>query len=189
MGKICSISGGKYKMKEFATEIIIALISGFISSAITFCITKTYLGFKNFRGLKNMVRLNKDCFSSGIINVFQNRKAYAQHKDQGTSIEYLLKAEHSVAYVGCWLASATEMGDYKKAIKKLTEEKITVTLVLLNPYNNNSLDICSNAPLFAALLGFAKTPEKLVITPFSRNPASRPGFAIFTFSARLLENC
>ena len=61
-------------MKEFATEIIIALISGFISSAITFWITKTYLGFKNFRGLKNMVRLNKDCFSSGIINVFQNRK-------------------------------------------------------------------------------------------------------------------
>lgn len=130
-------------MNEFVKDIIISLISGLIYSLITFLLTKTYLGFKNFRGLKNMVRLNKDCYSSGIINVFQNRKAYAQHKDHGTSIEYMLKAEHNLIYIGYWLASATEMDDYKSAIKKLVEEKITVTLVLLNPYNVNSLDICS----------------------------------------------
>lgn len=124
-------------------EIIINIVSNIIVAILTFIATKLYFGYKNFKGIKGAARLNKDCFTGGIINIFPNRKAYAQHKDHGTSSEYVLKADHDMIYVGYWLASGTELGNLKKSIKVLVSKKKTVTLVFMNPYNNQSLTICS----------------------------------------------
>lgn len=127
-------------MKNILLELFVNLLVGLI----TFVATKMYIGHKNFKGIKNAARLNKDCYHGGIINIFPNRKAYSQHKDHGTSSEYILKAEHNILYIGFWLASGIEMGNLKESIKKLISEQKTVTLVFLNPYNPNSIETCSN---------------------------------------------
>lgn len=124
-------------------ELAIGIISNIIVAILIFFGTKLYLGYKNFKGIKGAARLNKDCFCAGIINVFPNRKTYAQHKDHGTSSEYILKAEHNIIYVGYWLSSGTELGNLKKAIQDSVSKKKTVTLVFMNPYDAASLSICS----------------------------------------------
>ena len=127
-------------MKEFVVEIIINIIVAFL----TWIITKAYFGYKSFKGIKHAARFNKDCFDAGIINAFPTRKTYAQHKEHGTASEYISRAEHSVIYIGYWLASGIEMGNLKEAIRNLTKDKKTVSLVLINPYNNVALSTCTD---------------------------------------------
>lgn len=125
-------------------EIVIGIIATLVSSLITFLITKSLLGFKQFNGIKNMVRLNKDCYDSGIINVFASRKVYTQHKDHGTSNEYISKAENSLLYVGYWLAAATEIGEMSDTIIKLVDRQVNVTLVFLSPKDGEGISACSD---------------------------------------------
>lgn len=125
-------------------DIIVAIVSGLICSALTLLVSRLYFGYKHFGGIKNTARLNKDCYRAGIINVFPDRKAYIQHKDHGNSNDYILKAHHNVLYVGYWLATAAEIGELKQTIKQLVSKQITVTLVFISPKNKYSLDICSN---------------------------------------------
>lgn len=125
-------------------EIIREIIINIIVALITYIITRAYQGYKNFKGIKHAARFNADCFKAGIVNVFPTRKTYGEHKEHGTSSEYISQAEHSVLYVGYWLASGTEMGNLKETIKILTEDKKTVSLVFINPYNENSLLTCAD---------------------------------------------
>lgn len=124
-------------------EIIISVVSGLIGSVITFGSTKLLWGFKHFKGVRKTARLNRDCYNAGIINVFPSRDTYIQHKDHGKSMSYISKANHSVLYVGYWLATATEIGEVTKTIKKLVEKQISVTLVFISPNDKTSLEICS----------------------------------------------
>ena len=120
-------------------EFLIELLINILVAIFTFVAAKIYFGYKNFKGIKHAARLNKNCCSAGIINIFPDRKTYVQHKDHGTSGEYILKAEHDVIYIGFWLSSSTELGNLKTIIKKLVSQKKTVTLVFMNPNNNTSL--------------------------------------------------
>jgi hypothetical protein len=123
-------------------EIIIGTIGSIVGAIITLVCTKLFWGFKHFRGIKKVARLNKDCYNAGIINVFSNRNAYIEHKDHGKSINYISKANHTVLYVGYWLATSTEIGELKETITQLINKQITVTLVFISP-NDSSLEICS----------------------------------------------
>ncbi len=125
-------------------EIVFGIICNIIVAFLTWIITKTYHGYKSFKGIKHAARFNNDCFKAGIINVFPTRKTYGEHKDHGTSSEYISRAEHSVLYVGYWLASGTEMGNLKETIRNLTADRKTVSLIFINPYNDNSLLTCSD---------------------------------------------
>ena len=125
-------------------ELVIGVISSVVSALLTGIATKLYLGYKNFKGIKHAARFNKDCFDAGIINAFPTRKTYAQHKEHGTASEYISQAEHSVLYIGYWLASGIEMGNLKEAIRNLTKDKKTVSLVLINPYNKVALSTCTD---------------------------------------------
>ena len=125
-------------------ELVIGIISSIVSAFLTWIATKAYVGYKSFKGIKHAARFNKDCFDAGIINVFPTRKTYVQHKEHGTSSEYISRAEHSVLYIGYWLASGIDMGNLKETIKKLTKDKKTVTLVFINPHNKISLSTCSD---------------------------------------------
>ena len=125
-------------------EIIINVIAGIIGSLLTLFVSKLYFGYKHFGGFKKTARLNKDCNTAGIVNVFPNRKSYIQHKDHGNSNDYIMKANHSVLYVGYWLATGTEVGELTKALKELVNNQITVTLVFISPYDEACLKICSN---------------------------------------------
>lgn len=124
-------------------EIIIGAIGSIVGAILTLLGTKLLLGVKHFRGVKKVARLNKDCYNAGIINVFSNRDAYIEHKDHGKSTNYILRANHSVLYVGYWLATSTEIGELKEAITQLIKKQITVTLVFISPNDNTSLQICS----------------------------------------------
>lgn len=124
-------------------DIIVAVISGLICSAITLFASRLYFGYKHFGGIRNTARLSKDCYNAGIINVFPNRKSYILHKDHGDSNDYILKSHNSVLYVGFWLAKALEIGNLEKTIKQLVSRQITVTLVFISPMDKLSLDICS----------------------------------------------
>lgn len=124
-------------------EIIIGIVGSIIGSIITLGFTKIFWGFKHFKGVKKVARLNRDCFKSGIINVFPNRESYIEHKDHGKSVTYISKANHSVLYVGYWLATSTEIGEVKNTIKKLVQKQITVTIVFISPNDKATLEICS----------------------------------------------
>ena len=123
--------------------IIIGVISTGITAIISFCISRIVFGYKHFGGLKNTVRLIKDALSAGVINIFPDRKAYINHKDHGKCQEYILKANHSVLYVGYWLATGTEIGELTKTIKELVNNQVTVTLVFLSPVDQDVLRVCS----------------------------------------------
>ena len=56
---------------------------------------------------------------------------------------YISKANHSVLYVGYWLATSTEIGEVKNTIKKLVQKQITVTIVFISPNDKATLEICS----------------------------------------------
>lgn len=124
-------------------EIIIGAIGSIMGAIITLVVTKLFWGFKHFKGVKNVARLNQDCYKAGIINVFPNREAYIEHKDHGKSTTYISKANHSVLYVGYWLATSTEIGEVKSTIKKLVDKQITVTIVFISPNDTATLEICS----------------------------------------------
>lgn len=124
-------------------EIIISIVSGLIGTGLTLLLSKIYFGYKHFGGIKKTARLNKDCYNAGIVNFFPDRKAYIQHKDHGKSNEYISRANHSVLYVGYWLATATEIGELTKTISDLLNNQITVTLVFISPDDKSSLEICS----------------------------------------------
>lgn len=124
-------------------EVIIGVICTIISSILTIAITKLFLGYKNLHGIRKTARFHKDCYTSGIINVFPDRKAYIQHKDHGKSNEYISRASHSVLYVGYWLATSIELGEITSTVKSLIDKQITVTLVFLAPNDKSCLEICS----------------------------------------------
>ncbi len=120
-------------------ENLISGIMGSIISAIVITIaTKMYFGISNFQGLKGNIRLLRDCYKGGIINIFPNRKAYVQHKDHGTESQYIsTRCTKKLIYVGHWLAHGTEMGEIIDTLERLIVEKKDVQVVLLNPKNNN----------------------------------------------------
>ena len=119
-------------------NLICGIIGSIISTIIITIATKMYLGVSNFQGLKGSIRLLRDCYRGGVINIFPNRKTYVQHKDHGTASQYIsTRCTDRLIYVGYWLAHGTEMGDIIDMLKKLILDKKDVEVVLLNPKNNN----------------------------------------------------
>lgn len=116
---------------------LICGITGSIMAAIIIAIvTKVYLGISGFRGLKNTVRLIRDSYRGGIVNIFPNRQTYIQHKDHGTETQYISKCKNKLMYVGYWLAHGTETGDVISTLQKFILEKKEVEVILLNPNNS-----------------------------------------------------
>lgn len=119
-------------------NLICGILGSIIATIIITIVTKIYLGVSNFQSLKGSIRLLRDCYKGGVINIFPNRKTYVQHKDHGTASQYILtRCSDRLIYVGYWLAHGTEMGDIIDMLKKLILDKKDVEVVLLNPQNNN----------------------------------------------------
>lgn len=101
---------------------MIGVICSIISSIITWLALRAYNGGKHFGGVFSLIRLITDCYRAGVINVFPNRKAYSLHKDHCTGAEYIKKCEHSLYYVGYWLASSISMGEIINSFKELAQK-------------------------------------------------------------------
>ncbi|MCD7994672.1 MAG: hypothetical protein LUK37_23975 [Clostridia bacterium] len=116
-------------------NLVCGIVGSIVATIIITVVTKVYLGISNYRGLKGSIRLLRDCYEGGIVNVFPCRKTYVQHKDHGTETQYISRSSNKLLYVGYWLAHGTEMGNIKQTIQKLIFDGKDVELVLLNPDN------------------------------------------------------
>ena len=117
-------------------NLVCGIIGSIVAAIIITIASKVYLGVSGFRGLKNTVRLIRDSYKGGIVNIFPNRKSYIQHKDHGTETQYISKCKSKLMYIGYWLAHGTEMGDVIRTLQTLILEKKDVEVVLLNPDNS-----------------------------------------------------
>ncbi len=124
-------------------DLIIGVVGSIIGSIITCIALRIYTGGRYFGGLYKMARLIKDCSKAGIINVFPSRKTYLQHKDHGTAAEYILKCNRSLYYVGYWLASSISFGEILTSFENLLKNQTSVTVVFINPNNQDILETCS----------------------------------------------
>lgn len=117
-------------------NLVCGIIGSIFATIIIAITTKMYLGVSSFQGLKSIIRLIRDCYTGGIINIFPSRKSYIHHKDHGTETQYISKCKNKLMYIGYWLAHGTEMGDIIETLQKLVFEKKDVEVILLNPDNN-----------------------------------------------------
>ena len=117
-------------------NLICGIAGSIIATLLIWLATKMYFGASSFRGLKNTIRLIKDCSTAGIINIFPNRQSYIHHKDHGSQTQYISRCNNKLMYVGYWLAQGTEVGDIINALQRLIFDKKNVELVLMNPYND-----------------------------------------------------
>lgn len=124
-------------------DLLIGIAGSIIGAGVMFIAQKVYYGGKHFGGIMRLIRLNCDCYKAGIINIFKNRNAYTQHKDHGTGAEYIRRCEHSLYYVGYWLASSISMGEIIKTFEELAKKQITITVVFLNIHDQTLVDSCS----------------------------------------------
>lgn len=124
-------------------DLFIGALGSILGSIATFFALRFYTGGKYFGGLYKLVRLIRDCSTAGVINVFPSRKTYLQHKDHGTAAEYIRKCDHSLYYVGYWLASSISFGQILKSFKALLERQTSVTVVFIDPDNHEILETCS----------------------------------------------
>ena len=74
-------------------NLVCGIIGSIVAAIIITIASKVYLGVSGFRGLKNTVRLIRDSYKGGIVNIFPNRKSYIQHKDHGTETQYISNAK------------------------------------------------------------------------------------------------
>ncbi len=121
-------------------NLFCGILGSIIATIIITIVSKVYLGVADFRGLKNTIRLIRDSYKGGIINIFPNRKFYIQHKDHGTETQYISKCENKLMYIGYWLAHGTEMGDVIETLKTLAYKKKDVEVILLNPDNSTLIE-------------------------------------------------
>ena len=117
-------------------NLVCGIIGSIVAAIIITIASKVYLGVSGFRGLKNTVRLIRDSYKGGIVNIFPNRKSYIQHKDHGTETQYISKCKSKLMYIGYWLAHGTEIGGVIRTLQTLILEKKDVEVVLLNPDNS-----------------------------------------------------
>ena len=119
-------------MKEFFWGILTSLLSTVIIGAIT----RIYVGHKGFMGVKQMICLIKDCSKAGIINIFPNRSSYINHKEHGTSSQYIHNnCSHEFLYIGFWLANGIEIGSIIEELKNMVNNNIKVTVIFVNIKN------------------------------------------------------
>ena len=113
-------------------NLVCGIIGSIVAAIIITIASKVYLGVSGFRGLKNTVRLIRDSYKGGIVNIFPNRKSYIQHKDHGTETQYISKCKSKLMYIGYWLAHGTPLNasaflidyDSKKEMRILVDYKI-----------------------------------------------------------------
>ena len=70
-------------------NIVCGVVGSLIASVLWWLWLKLYLGGKDSRGIKKVVRLVRDSHKGGIINFFPTRQVYVQHKDHGTASDYI----------------------------------------------------------------------------------------------------
>lgn len=115
-------------MTEFLNNISANLVSNVIWIALLFAAGLLTYFFK--RGFQ-AARLFKHLKQNGIISFFPNRDSYT--KDRPQSLEkYLETADHSLLYVGHWLAVSTDQRDTLAALRNILLGKKTVTIVMLS---------------------------------------------------------
>lgn len=124
-------------------DLLIGVLGSIIGGIITWIALRIYTGGKYFGGLHRLARLIKDCSKAGLINVFPSRKTYLQHQDHGTAAEYIRKSNHSLYYVGYWLASSISFGEVIKSFDVLLKKQISITVVFIDPENQSILETCS----------------------------------------------
>ncbi|MFL1597299.1 hypothetical protein [Gordonia amicalis] len=90
---------------------------------------------------------------NGILNFFANRSEYVKHRKNGTIRDYLRTAEHSISYVGFWLAHGVEISNIGHELASLAKEGKFVEVVLLNP----------KSELIPALSTYLNLPEPSVV--------------------------
>ncbi len=130
--------GGEKEMYD----LVINIIGGLICAMILFLLTKLFLGWKNYPGIKRMYRIAREYTKAGGINFFSSRQAYIKFKDHGTASNYLSKAESNIIYVGFWLAHSVEIGNVIETIKSLLETGKKVVIVLIDP-DSDIINYCS----------------------------------------------
>lgn len=112
---------------------IIDILIAFLVPIIIFCITRAFIGWKNWPGLKYSFRIISEFSKAGGVNFFSSRKSYTKYRDHGTPSEYISKCKSSVYYIGFWLSHSTEVGSAINTFREVLESGRKVTIVLLNP--------------------------------------------------------
>ena len=86
------------------------------------------------------MRLIRDSYKGGIINIFPNRQYYIKHKDHGTESQYIYQCEKKLMYIGYWFAHGIEIGDVIQTLQKMILEKKDVEVILMNPDNSGLIN-------------------------------------------------
>jgi hypothetical protein len=115
-------------MSEFFKDALVDIASNIIWIIIlTAGSCLLYLVKNGFKTLKLFIRLKKN----GIISFFPNRDSYTRDRPQSLE-KYLETAEHSLLYVGHWLAVSIDQKNILDTFRNILLNKKTVTIVMLS---------------------------------------------------------
>lgn len=70
---------------------------------------------------------------AGVSNVFASREEYVRNRTPSSATDYMATAQHELLYVGFWLAQAGEIEALHRTLRSMLDRGVRVTLVLLNP--------------------------------------------------------
>ena len=120
---------------EFWLEVTAGLVIAVIIAVLALFKKHVILYWKDLALFFRLVRRMRE---NGVSNFFTRRSDYVQYRTQRTISEYIETTQHSLLYVGFWLAQGKEIGNIERTIQLLlNRDDCTVELILLNPDLDN----------------------------------------------------
>jgi hypothetical protein len=104
-------------------------------------VTKIY-NIRNIQLDSKGARLINELFNEGIVNFFPYPQTYIEYLDHGKPAIYMKTAKSKLLYVGYWLTHTIALGGIPETIKTLLNNGVEVSIVLMNPYSNMTIEYC-----------------------------------------------